>query len=72
MTDWVKAIIKIRELGTVAVQLLTALDRVEHEAGKKLEDMTDAELVELLSKVTKDSEDIFDAGVDSVSGPRGS
>lgn len=62
MTDWVKAIVAIRELGSLLVPLLTVLDRVEHEAGKPLEEMTDKELVELLAKKTEDSEDIFNRG----------
>ena len=65
MTDWVKAIVAIRELGSLLVPLLTVLDRVEHEAGKSLEEMTDKELVELLAKKTEDSEDIFNRGLNS-------
>lgn len=67
MTDWVRAIVMVRELGSLLIPLLTVLERVEHEAGKPLDEMTDAELVRLLSKVTEDSKDIFDRGVDSVS-----
>tara|TARA_Y100000310_G_scaffold330161_1_gene401333 strand:- start:377 stop:577 length:201 start_codon:yes stop_codon:yes gene_type:complete len=66
MNKWLEAVIAIREVGNLLVPLLTVLDRVEHEAGKPLDQMGDEELLALLSKKTRDSQEIFDKGRESV------